>query len=240
MCREIFVKFRLAFFILVLFTHLAFAITSANFIYGNGYRGEDHQQWRLSFGHASRYQYGDNFFFAAIQNPTHDGTNMYGEWSSRLSWSKFFQKSFRKGFIKDTLFAGQLNYSGTGFRAYLYGLGFDLDLPYFKFFQFNIYRRRNPNFKDGSYMLHPVWFLPLHYQGINMSYSGFIDYTGSENNLKVHLLSRSQLLVNLGELTGKKRNALYLGPRFSYWRHKRGVSGDNDRVLELLIRWRFD
>lgn len=218
----------------------AHAMTTVNAIYGSGYRAEDRQQWRLRFEHVSRYKYGDNFFFFAVQNPTAPGTNIYSEFAPRLSFSKLFEQPIRYGIIKDTLLAGQLNYNGTGFRAYLYGLGFDLDVPYFKVLQLNIYRRKNPTFNDGTFQITPVWVLPFSVNHVNLTYSGFLDYTGSENGLKTHMLTRSQLLADLGELSGKARKTLYVGPRFSYWRHKRGVSGVDDRVLEFMLQWRLE
>jgi nucleoside-specific outer membrane channel protein Tsx len=216
------------------------ALTSVSAIYGNGYRVVDHQQWRLRFEHVSKYRYGDNFFFFAVQNPTAAGTNIYSEFAPRLSFSKISNKRVGLGFIKDTLLAGQLNYNGIGTRVYLYGIGFDLSIPYFKFFQLNFYRRKNPTFSDGTFQITPVWLLPIKLGRFNLTYNGFLDYTGSENHLKTHLLSRSQLLADLGELTGKAKNTLYLGPRFSYWRHKRGISGENDRVLEFMLQWRLE
>lgn len=218
----------------------SYAWTSISAIEGDGYKNEDKQQWRLRLDHMSQFKYGDTFLFFRAQNPTNKNTIMYGEFAPRLSLSKVFDSNISYKNISDTFLAGQLNYSGTGFRAYLIGAGINLQLPYFKAFQLNFYKRKNPAFKDSTYQITPMWLLPFKINDIQLSYSGFLDYIGPEGGRKTNLLSRSQILVDLGELTGKKSKTLYLGPRFSYWRNKQGLSGINEHVLEFMLRWMLE
>ncbi len=62
-----------------------------------------------------------------------DKTDLYGEFSPRVSFSKIFSQDFSLFFIKEIYLAGQYNI-GEDYEAYLYGIGSDLDILGFSMF----------------------------------------------------------------------------------------------------------
>ena len=55
----------------------------------------------------------------------------------------------------------------------LYGIGADLQLPYFTFIQVNAYARDNQDTDKSSWQLTTAWLLPIEYGVVKIEFSGF-------------------------------------------------------------------
>ena len=213
--------------------------TSASVLYGDGYKFKSSEKGTiLTIEHASGWSYGDNFFFFDTFQPLANGTDMYGEWHPRLSMGKIFKNETGSGFFKDVLIATELNV-GNNWRAYLYGLGFDFNIPYFQFFALNIFIRDDKTItEDTTYQISPSWNIPFNIGGTMWSFGGFLDYSGPEGDTKYQFLAQPQLLLDVSNFADKPGN-LFVGIEYQYWKNKFGVEGVDENFVQFMGKWFF-
>jgi len=214
--------------------------TSMSILKGSGYQlASSEDASILTLEHASGWAYGDNFLFFDIFQPFDTDTGIYGEWHPRLSAGKLFKSDMSLGPIKDVLLATEIN-AGNNWRAYLYGVGFDLDIPHFNFFSINFYIRDEPGIEgETTYQISPSWNIPFDLGGTKWTFGGFLDYAGAEGDGKeANLLTCPQLLLDVSNFAGSPGN-LYVGIEYQYWKNKYGVDGVNDEVAQLMAKWFF-
>lgn len=222
--------------------------TNLQVLYGNNFELGEDERTIFTFEHANGWQYGDNFFFFDVANPTRDHTEIYGEWHPRLSYTKIMGQKWT-GVIKDVSLASEFNYDGNlnypfnppdggGFRALLYGAGVDLNLPGFAYFNVNVYHR-DENYKRGStYQISPSWLLPFSIGSTHWQFTGFLDYAGSEGPGETNWLFVPQLLIDVGQFWGEADH-LHAGIEYSHWDNKYGVKGVDEKVAQAMVRWTF-
>lgn len=211
--------------------------TNLQILHGVGYELGPRERTLLTFEHASGWAGGDHFFFFDVTEPTGRETDLYGEWQPRLSFSKLTGREPWAGVVKDVLLAGQLNF-GKGFRAYLVGIGFDLDLPGFSFFQVNVYAR-DENLRSGqTWQITPAWLFPFTLGETHWQFTGFVDWAGSEGDGKSNVQAQPQLLLDLGTWFGSL-DQLQIGIEYQYWRNKFGVDGVTENAPEAMLKWTF-
>lgn len=224
------------FFILLLLSITCAAATQVKLITGGTYNIDDAHRETFRFDQSNKWAYGDSLFFLEASNALADGTSLYTEWSPRLSLSKVSGHKIRVGIIKDILIATQVNFSGTNFRAYLYGLGFALQVPYFKALGINVYNRNNPNLHGNTYQLTPYWYLPFNIKNCRFAFFGHADIAGSEGTTyRANQLFQPRLLLDVGNFF-KHPNRVWGGVRWTYWHHIRGTD-PSENVLEAMIMW---
>ena len=213
--------------------------TNAQLLYGDGFKaGTPEARTIITLEHADGWDYGDNFFFFDITEPFAGETSIYGEWHPRFSFNKIFQNEMGTGFFKDVLLATELNVD-KNFRAYLYGVGFDFNIPHFEFFQLNTFIRDDMTVPDDStYQISMAWNLPFNLGKTNWEFRGFLDYAGAEGNGKSNVLAQPQLLVNLGSIF-KQRGKVWFGAEYQYWNNKYGIDGVDEKVMQVMGRWDF-
>ena len=129
---------------------------SLTYLYGKNFAINPSIQQTMTFEHADKWKYGDNFFFLdrIFYNGKEDGnvgpSTYYGEISPRLSFGKIFDRKFEYGPIKDVLLAMTYEYGEGDSEAYLIGPGFDLAVPGFNYFTLNFYRRHTEGPRPGT------------------------------------------------------------------------------------------
>lgn len=210
----------------------------------------------FTFEHASGWRYGDNYYFFDVTNPDRKGTEIYGEWHPRLSLSKMSGRKVSWGPIKDTLLASQMNVfgghntnSGAGTRAYLWGIGFDWDIPKFSFFQSNFYVRKDTHVSGTTYQITLAWSLPFSIAMTDWRFEGFCDWIPKNYGEQVsrggrkhaNVLFEPQLLIDVGNLTFKSKDKLFVGIEYTYWNHKLGIQDESvasiGRTKEKALKW---
>lgn len=216
--------------------------TSVSALYGTDHKVSSRSEMTIiTLEHASGWKYGDNFFFFDSYQPMEDGTTIYGEWHPRLSFGKITGRDTSFGPVKDVLLASEIN-MGEGVRIYLYGLGFDLDIPHFAFFSVNVFIRDDNNSEDTTYQISPSWNLPFTIGQANFEFGGFVDIAGEEGAAKANILAQPQLLLDLGHFWGKDRT-LYVGTEYQYWNKKYGLDLPDDASSEsfaqFMVKWVF-
>lgn len=224
--------------------------TSVSLLKGSGYAlASSEDATIMTIEHASGWKYGDNFFFLDVFQPFDKDTSHYFEWHPRLSFGKMTQKDFSFGPVKDVSIATELNVSHGG-RVYLYGLGFDLDIPHFSFFNVNFYIRDNPAIEgDQTFQISPYFNIPFTIGDLKFNYGGFLDYAGAEGDGEANTLTATQLLLDVSDFAGAPGN-LFVGVEYQYWMNKYGVEDGKDlgeagelnaqdNLVQLMVKWFF-
>lgn len=221
-----------------LVTHLfAFSTSNIQYLYGNfeGATFLDTQtgvKQTLTAEHYRTWAYGDLYMFAEyayakeglqFSNLKND---LYGEFSPRISLNKLTNSSTSDSIIKEWYGAYQHN-RGDGYRADLYGIGTDLNIPGFDVFGLNVYRKIQ-NIGDKTYQLSANYVLPLNDR---WHFEGFTDWT------TVDFLTQNQLLFDLASSVGITAGKLELGTEWHYY-HENTYHKNND-TFQAMIKYTF-
>ena len=205
---------------------------------GNTYQGNNSHYSTLRFDYADDWRYGDNFYFHDISDFLDDDTNLYAEWQPRLSLSKMTGQYWGYGPVTDVLLAGQIN-AGKNFRALLYGVGFNVKIPGFKWTKWNFYIRDNPRLPGKTVQLTLAWGAPFTIaERFDFVFSGFLDYAGTEGAAKKNLLALPQLMLDVGKFWWRPK-ALYAGLRYNYWYNRLGKEGSIESLPEFMLTWKL-
>jgi nucleoside-specific outer membrane channel protein Tsx len=191
----------------------------------------------VTFEHVSGWRLGSNFFFFDVGQPFADGTDIYGEWYSRLSWNKLGITSQGTGLLEDISFAGSLN-AGTGFRAYLAGLTFHLKVPGFSFLDVDVMAYDDRSDSEVTYIVTPAWELPFRLGKASFRFRGFVDVIGAEGLRSQQLLAQPQVLLDLGALAGRE-GRFFAGIEYQLWRNKYGVRGTDEAFPQVMVLWQL-
>lgn len=163
----------------------------------------------VTFETLTKGKMGDVFFFAdyattsngQLFNPTNESW-IYAEIAPRLSLGYLTGEDLSNSFVKDYFIAGQYNYGdNSDFRASLIGLGVDLTVPGFDYFQANLYYRNvdltigATDYDRDTYQLTTVY--GTHFGDTGISFKGFVDLTG------YNVGTQNQLLYDLFKIEGK-------------------------------------
>ena len=221
-----------------------FSITG---LYGENYavpgEGDNNQQTTITIEYAAKLKYGDFFAFA---DRTHNdaGNATYFELSPRLSLSAVTGKKLELGPIKDVLIAGtwegnSANYSGADFNNYLYGIGFDLAIPYFQYAQLNFYKADNDKDSGDDYQMTFVYGVPFTLASEDFLVDGFVDWSSGEADThRSELNWTTQWKWNVGKHISPDTR-LYLGVEHSVWNNKYGIKDLNQNDVSALIKYHF-
>lgn len=213
--------------------------TSAWLLHGDRYELGARERSILRIEHADGWAYGDNYFFVDLirSDDSGSGTLHYAEFSPRFSLGKLSGLDLSWGPVKDVLLAPSVN-TGDGFRAYLYGVGVDLQLPGFSYFQVNAYVRDDKSLPGTTWQITPVWLYPFTVAGLKFNLQGFIDYAGAEGPAARNLLVVPRLWLDVGALWGSP-GKLEAGVEYLYWKNKYGIAGVTESVIQPALRWTF-
>ncbi|PKD41619.1 ion channel protein Tsx [Methylomonas sp. Kb3] len=217
--------------------------------YQEPFNANDVSQSIITVTHAHGWAYGRNFFFMDTlftESGQTAQTNLYGEAYSTFSLGKVIGLDLSYGIFKDFgVTAGvnlgeNMNSSHSGFRAWLYGVTVDFDLPGFDYFNIDFLRQRVTETADigTSWQITPVWKLPFEIAGTKWSFEGFADFIGHNHTAARQALAQPQLRLDIGNLWGDSDH-LYIGIEYQYWHNKYGIRGLQDSVPQALVLWKF-
>ena len=218
---------------------------SLSYLQGDNYRVGDPERQVVTFEHAAATTWGDSFLFWD-HLWFHNGMEVdYGEWSPRFSFCKLWQVCIAKpnsdAFIKDVLIATTLE-KGETFTNGLVGVGVDINLPKFKYFTLNLYRRMAES-KADNWQATVTWGLPFTFGNQAFLYDGFLDKFNATDNEAASMNWTMQLRWNLAKNWGAK-NPLYLGVEYAYWENKFGIQDrpsfrTKETNANVLVKWHF-
>jgi len=215
--------------ILILFSSSLYAapIWQSNQIFllhGTGYEVNPDKQSTLTLEHASGWSIGDVFAFVDF-NKYHkkDSENdYYGELSPRLSFNKIANRDINVGPISDILLASTIEFGEGDVDSLLLGIGVDLKLPGFNFFNLNFYRRFINSDRDGeTIQITPAWSVNF---SKNLSFEGYIDWNiNSDDTYEQNFHFNPRLKYNLPVFS----DMIAVGFEYSYWKNKYGIKNSS-------------
>ena len=213
------------------------SVTGVQVLHGRGFElGADDREI-ITFEHASGWKLGSNFFFFDVSEPFAGGTDVYGEWYPRLSWTALGITQGGGGLVRDVSFAASIN-AGRDFRAYLAGVTLHLKVPRFAYLDLDVMSYDDRTDSDVTYIVTPAWELPFTVGRLNCRFRGFVDLIGAEGERTRQLLTQPQLLVDLGTLWGRK-DTVFVGIEYQYWHNKYGLDGVTESLPQLMLLWQL-
>jgi len=211
--------------------------TNVQLLDGRGFELGPEQRQILTLEHTSTWSLGSNYFFFDVTQPFGDGTDVYGEWYSRLSWSKLGITGKGSGLLDDVSFAASLN-AGTDFRAYLAGVTLHLKLAGFTVADLDVMAYDDRSDSDVTYIVTPAWELPFTLGRASLLFRGFVDLIGAEGERARQVLAQPQLLLDLGGLFGHK-DRLFAGVEYQHWENKYGLEGVDESFPQVMLLWQL-
>lgn len=225
-------------FMVSLSSLLAFESTNVQLLYSDGFKGDsfvydtvDGKKTTLTFEHYRTFSLGDFYMFVDIMDGEKFNaaeTEVYSEIAPRFSLSKLSSSDISFGFFKDFYIATQLN-AGDDYRAYLLGLGVDIQMPGFNYVGLNIYYKNENIHEEDTYQITPVYQSKSYY---NIHFEGFTDITSREIN------TQNQLLYNFKSLINTKEQ-IYVGVEWIYYDFSYKGSSANTSVLQGMLKYQF-
>ncbi|MEC8567983.1 MAG: outer membrane protein OmpK, partial [Pseudomonadota bacterium] len=132
-------------------------------LYGENYEVVDEKQTTLTVEYAAKVKYADVFFFMDRMRGSDDHKSTYFELSPRLSLGEISGQKLAFGPVKDVLISTTWESNNDDFSSFdnfLYGVGFDLAIPYFQYANVNFYRANNEKTAD-DYQMTIAYALPF-------------------------------------------------------------------------------
>lgn len=219
-------------------------------IHGDNYDlAPSEKQTTFTFETAGAWRYGDWFAFQDLvyfngDNAGKDNTT-YGEISARFSAGKITGNNIELGPITDLSLALTLEEGEGPVKSFLYGLGMDINIPYFSYFNLNTYRREalsSDNISDG-WQVTPAFRMDFPVGSSNIVFDGFFDWVFSTDdaNYEKNFHFNPQLKYDLGAviLGEHKKNKLFIGIEYDYWKNKYGVKGVDQSTYSVLAKYHF-
>lgn len=201
--------------------------TSLTYLAGKQFEVNATEQQTVTFEHASGLSFGDTFLFVDFTDyrDSSDASSYYGEFTPRFSVSKIGDVDASFGPIKDVLVASTFEFGKGDVESLLYGLGLDLDVPGFDFFQLNFFYRDPQNNSSRGWQITPAFSYTMPVGESEIVIDGFIDYVfASENdNYEENLHINPQIKYNLGKLLWGDDHRLFIGVEYDYWSDKYGI-----------------
>ncbi|MBK67124.1 MAG: ion channel protein Tsx [Rickettsiales bacterium] len=213
--------------------------TNIQLLRGHDYQLGDKYRTITTLEHANKWRYGDFYGFIDLTLPETDKSTYYTELSPRLSLSRVLNKDLSFGPVKDILIATTFEKAKNFGPQYLYGLGFDLDIPTFTFATLNFYIHENTQKPDTTWQTTFAWKKPLNLFEENFVIEGFADFQGREGASQANQLIVPRFLWNASDTFNIKENKLFIGIEYQYWHNKFGVDGVTESVPQLQMKLVF-
>ena len=209
-------------------------------LYGENYEVVDEKQTTLTVEYAAKVKYADVFFFMDRMRGSDDHKSTYFELSPRLSLGEVSGQKLAFGPIKDVLISTTWESNNDDFSSFdnfLYGVGFDLAIPYFQYANVNFYRANNENTAD-DYQITIVYAVPFKVSSEDFLVDGFLDWSTAEKDHASELNWTTQYKWNVGKHISPETR-LYLGVEHSVWNNKFGMKNRDENNVSALVKYHF-
>src|SRR5690606_4609152 len=209
-------------------------------LYGENYEVVDEQQSTLTVEYAAKVKYADVFFFMDRMRGGDDAKSTYFELSPRLSLSEVSGQKLAFGPVKDILISTTWEGSDNA-DNFLYGLGFDLDLPYFQYASLNFYRANNEKVfgNKDDYQMTFTYGVPFSLGAEDFLVDGFLVLSTAEKDAQASELNwTTQRKWNAGKNLSPETR-LYVGIEHSVWNNKFGRKDQDENNVSALVKYHF-
>jgi len=209
-------------------------------LYGENYEVVDEKQTTLTVEYAAKVKYADVFFFMDRMRGNEDHKVTYFELSPRFSLGEISGHKLAFSPVKDVLISTTWESNNDDFSSFdnfLYGVGFDLAVPYFQYANVNFYRANNENTSD-DYQMTIAYALPFKVSNEDFLVDGFLDWSTGEKDHASELNWTTQYKWNVGKHISPDTR-LYLGVEHSVWNNKFGMKNRDENNVSALIKYHF-
>jgi len=227
--------------------------TSVSVLKGNDFEVGEKSRTVFRVTQVSGLKYGDSYFFLDVTDPqpreknNSRVTQLYGEWSPRMSLGKVFDFYDGKRFLRDLLISTNIEFGNNGFssqRSRLMGLGVDLGVPMFDYFSVNFLMRDNLQLEGTTSQVSLNYGMHFPVGTSKLVYSSYFDFVlgdeGDEDDgafAKSHWHSSHQVVADMGAFAGSG-GSIYLGVEYQIWRSKYGIpEGPDEDNLQAVLKW---
>ncbi|HCP54154.1 MULTISPECIES: outer membrane protein OmpK [Pseudomonas] len=249
-------------------------LNGSNFQRGNFNAEEQRSQSTFTFEHASGWVWGDIFYFldyvnadnlqsrGSFSNGTFEqkehNTFYYMEFSPRVSLSWLTGQDLSAGPLKDVkaAFTYEKGEGGPGTENYLYGLGFDWNVPGFAFLNTNIYRVKinnhvffaDQNSNGYTEQLTVAGAYPFAVGEQDFLIDGYVDWRAPSDKAgtQTSVGSSIQIKWDAGKALFNQDKKLYVGTELNMWHNKYGVKpvdgsadGFDQTAVQALVKYYF-
>lgn len=211
-------------------------------LYGENYEVGTEDRTTVTAEYAAKLKYADVFFFVDHQLDGNDEQNTYFELSPRLSLGEVTGQKMSFGPVKDVLIATTWEHNAgydlnQEFNNFLYGVGFDLAIPYTQFASINFYKADNDK-QDDDYQMTITYGVPFKLGSEDFLVDGFLDWSTAEDDHASELNWTTQWKWNAGKHISPKTK-LYVGIEHSVWNNKYGIKGVDQNDVSALVKYHF-
>lgn len=221
--------------------------TSVTVLYGDDYKlANSDEQTTVTVESAGAWKYGDWFVFHDFINfngGVGDSHTNYGEISPRFSASKILGTKVGAGAISDVSLAFTMEHGDGPVETFLYGVGVDVQVPYFSYLQLNTYRRDANDNNSSGWQFTPVYRIDIPVGNSNLVIDGYIDwvFASDENDYSNNIHINPQIKYDLGSVIfgQSQKNRLMVGIEYDYWKNKYGVDGVNQNTYSVIVKYHF-
>lgn len=226
---------------LILSNLFAFSTTNIQLLYGNFddnsyvFDTKNGGKTTITLEHYSAFEYGDLFMFMDASRADdsfkyHDSkSDFYGEVAPRVDLGKITGTDLSFLFVKKVYLAAQYN-QGEAYKAYLYGLSADLEIPGFYVFGISAYKK-NQSIGDNNYQLTINYLSKKLFDTVYID--AFIDWT------EFDFLSQQKVLIDVAKPF--EGHNLAVGVEWHYYTQKSLGINYNTRVksnaLQAMIKY---
>ncbi|NBA93852.1 outer membrane protein OmpK [Pseudomonas sp. R5(2019)] len=236
---------------------LLWQTNSLTYLYGKNFSVNPEIQQTVTFEHADKWKYGDNFlfvdkiFFNGKDDRNKGSNTYYSEFSPRLSFGKILGSDLSFGPIKDVLLAMTYEYGEGDTESYLIGPGFDLAVPGFNYFTLNFYQRHTEGSRPGDrvWQITPAFSYTIPAGKSDVLIDGYMDWVVDNDETRrgtyhANLHFNPQVKYDLGKALNMGARQLYVGFEYSYWKDKYGIQDNpnldtNESVASFLVKAHF-
>ena len=226
--------------------HLQFGRLDVPSFAGGG--SADHLIYTLQ--HASRWKYGNLFFFVDVQDSRESGFqdfDAYGEAYANLSLGRISGKPLAFGPVSDIGLIGGFNWSADSkVRKYAAGVRLVLDLKGFAFSNLDVTALMDRSkgiasggapSQDDTVVVDFNFGRPFKIGGADFSIEGHIEYAGERTNelggkVESWILAQPQLQWHLSE-------RIAVGIEYQFWMNKLGDGSTDESAVQALFVWEF-
>lgn len=200
------------------------------YLYGTTHELGKRERHVITLQYANGWKYGDTFAFMDIS----EMDTIYAEIHPRFSLSKITGQKFSYGILKDISIATTFEFPEAPNRQ-LYGVGLDWDIPGFRFFKTNFYKRFDPSLTGSSEQVTVIWNYPFTIGKQPFLLDGFLDIATKEGDR----VSNQHIQASLLWQPFHDIKNIWVGTEYILWHNKFGLRGVDESVAQFQLRINF-
>ncbi|TQV72819.1 hypothetical protein FLL45_15225 [Aliikangiella marina] len=216
-----------------------FSEASISYLNGKNFKVEPAKQQTFTFEYVYAKDWFDLFLFIDNKDYQPSGSNRYGEITPRFTIHTFEQQST----LKRLTFAMLLERGKNGIERNLFGVGVDLNIQGFRYFNVHLYQRDDPDIAGSGNQITTTFAYPFNIGEAPLLFDGYFDWVLNSDEQSDNFHFNPQLKLDMkAMLEGEYK--WYIGIEYDYWTNKFGIRDTNNfptnqNTWSFLVKWHF-